>query len=64
LNGADPKVIAQKLTAAGIDLLTLGYTAKDVAKLATQMNREGFIKFFSKCFAAGTKVHGSRLGGN
>jgi hypothetical protein len=41
---------------AGINTASLGYSIKDLAKLAAKVGREGFWKVFGACFGAGTPL--------
>jgi hypothetical protein len=60
LSGESPEAVVEKLTKAGISLAQLGYTGKDLLGMARRMTKDGFRKFFSACFAAGTKIRTDR----
>ena len=53
---ASPHEAIKKLTDAGLALVNLGYSAKDLVHMAQSMSKQGFKKFFASCFAAGTEI--------
>jgi RHS repeat-associated protein len=52
----DETALAEALGSAGVDAVNLGYGIKDLAQLARQLGRQGFIDFFLSCFAAETPL--------
>jgi hypothetical protein len=52
----DYEAMATALGSAGIEGIGLAYSVSDLAGMAKQMGKEGFINFFKSCFAAGTPL--------